>query len=152
MTSLKAGDPAPSFELLDDTGKLVRLKDFAGRKVVLYFYPRDDTPGCTVEANGFQTVLAEVQGKNALVLGVSPDDVESHRRFKAKYGLTFPLLADPDHRVAEAYGVWGLQRFGGREYEGISRTTFVIDANGRIETVFENVIPEGHCDLVVAKL
>lgn len=152
MTSLKEGDVAPEFELPDDAGRTVALSQFRGRKVVLYFYPKDDTPGCTTQAREFEAMRKEFEGRNVAILGVSPDDVESHRNFKEKYGLAFPLLADVGHQVAERYGVWVLKKMYGKEFMGISRTTFVIGANGRIESVFTNVKPEGHCDLVLAKL
>src|SRR5206468_4691337 len=126
------GNPAPDFELATDTGERVKLSDFRGRPVVLYFYPKDDTPGCTTQACGFRDSYAEFEQRGAVVLGVSPDDEASHVRFKEKYSLPFTLLADPDHKAAEAYGVWGERNFAGRKYLGITRSTFVIDADGNV--------------------
>ncbi len=149
---LEIGDTAPDFALVSDGGDEVRLSDFRGKKVVLYFYPKDDTPGCTTEACEFRDRLPELEEKGAVVLGVSPDSPESHRKFRAKYDLPFPLLADPDHRVAEAYGAWGEKKSYGRTYEGILRTTFVIDEDGKIERVFRNVKAKGHGDQVLGVL
>ena len=149
---VREGDAAPAFELESDRGEAVRLEDFRGRRVVLYFYPRDDTSGCTKEACGFRDALPDFEDVDAVVLGVSPDDVASHVKFRAKYGLNFPLLADPDHEVAEAYGVWGTKKMYGREYEGILRTTFVIGADGRVEKVFEKVKPAGHAEEILQAL
>lgn len=148
----KAGSKAPPFRLESDTGGKVALKDFTGQPVVLYFYPKDDTSGCTAEACGFRDAWDEVRAAGAVVLGVSPDGVESHRKFRGKYDLPFPLLADPDHAVAEAYGVWGEKSMYGRKYFGILRTTFVIDPSGRITKVFEKVKPKGHAAEVLAVL
>ncbi|MGD8869238.1 MAG: thioredoxin-dependent thiol peroxidase [Gemmatimonadales bacterium] len=149
---LKAGDTAPDFELLSDEGERVRLSDLRGKKVVLYFYPKDDTPGCTTEACELRDRQPELEAQGATVLGVSPDSVASHQKFKAKYGLTFTLLSDPDHSVADAYGAWGEKKMYGKTYEGILRTTFVIDEAGKIEGVFEKVRPKGHGDQVLAAL
>jgi peroxiredoxin Q/BCP len=149
---LKPGDPAPDFELESDAGERVRLSDLRGRKVVLYFYPKDDTPGCTTEACEFRDRLPEIEGRDATVLGVSPDDAGSHRKFRDKYDLPFTLLADTDHAVAEAYGVWGEKKRYGRTYEGIFRTTFLIDGDGKVERVFEKVKPEGHADEVLSAI
>ena len=146
---LKAGTPAPAFALQSDSGDLIKLADFKGRKVVLYFYPKDDTSGCTVEACEFKDSWNALKRAGAIVLGVSPDGVESHARFKGKHQLPFPLLADPDHSVAEKYGVWGEKSMYGRKYHGIHRTTFVIDENGRVATVFEKVKPKGHAAQVL---
>ncbi|HEY8489231.1 MAG TPA: thioredoxin-dependent thiol peroxidase [Thermaerobacter sp.] len=140
----KVGDTAPDFTLLDHRGEAVRLSDFRGRKVVLYFYPKDDTPGCTREACSFRDDHSRLQEAGAVVLGISPDPVESHVRFRDKYGLPFPLLSDPDHQVAEAYGVWKEKRMYGRTYWGIERTTFVIDEEGRVLAVIRGVKPEEH--------
>ncbi|MGE0351885.1 MAG: thioredoxin-dependent thiol peroxidase [Gemmatimonadales bacterium] len=148
----KVGGKAPPFRLESDTGEKVALKDLTGQPVVLYFYPKDDTSGCTAEACGFRDAWDEVKAAGAVVLGVSPDGVESHRKFRGKYGLPFPLLADPDHAVAEAYGVWGEKSMYGRKYFGILRTTFVIDPSGRIMKVFEKVKPKGHAAEVLAVL
>jgi thioredoxin-dependent peroxiredoxin len=149
---LKAGDNAPGFALPSDDGGTIVLEDLRGRKVVLYFYPKDDTSGCTKEACGFRDSWAEVQRLGAIVLGVSPDGVGSHERFKRKYALPFPLLADERHAVADAYGVWAEKSMYGRKYMGIARSTFVIDEQGRIAKVFEKVKPEGHAAEVLAAL
>jgi peroxiredoxin Q/BCP len=152
MSMPKVGDPAPEFELETDAGETVRLADFRGRRVVLYFYPRADTPGCTREACEFRDDFAAYQEKGVVVLGVSPDGVRSQAKFRAKYELPFPLLADPDRRAAQAYGVWGKKKFMGREGMGILRTTFLIDEAGRVARVFEGVKPQGHSGEVLAAL
>jgi peroxiredoxin Q/BCP len=149
---LKEGAKAPAFSLPSDDGGTVALKDLKGKKVVLYFYPKDDTSGCTTEACEFRDSWAAVKRKGAVVLGVSPDGVKSHGKFKEKYDLPFPLLADEDHAVAEAYGVWGEKSMYGRKYFGILRTTFVIDEAGRVAKVFEKVKPKGHAAEVLAAL
>jgi peroxiredoxin Q/BCP len=149
---LDAGVKAPDFSLPADDGTTVTLAGLKGRKVVLYFYPKDDTSGCTKEACGFRDSWKDVQQTGAVVLGVSPDDVASHQKFKHKYSLPFPLLADTHHRVAEAYGAWGEKSMYGKRYMGILRTTFVIDGEGRIAQVFEKVKPEGHAGEVLAAL
>ena len=145
-----ANQPAPDFTLTDDSGIAISLSDFRGQPVVLYFYPKDDTPGCTTEACDFRDDYSAYAGVN--ILGVSPDSVASHVKFKKKYGLPFPLLADEGHQVANQYGVWGLKKFMGREYEGILRTTFLIDAQGNIARVFENVKPADHSAEVLAAI
>ena len=147
---IEAGTPAPEFELKADDGSTVTLAGLRGRRVVLYFYPRDDTPGCTKEACSFRDAWSEIQAAGAVVLGVSPDDVTSHEKFRSKYRLPFPLLSDPDHAVAEAYGAWGEKSMYGRKYEGILRTTFLIDGTGVVRWVFEKVRPEGHAEEVLA--
>ena len=149
---LKKGAKAPAFSLPSDDGGTVALKDLRGRKVVLFFYPKDDTSGCTAEACEFRDSWAAVKRQGAVVLGVSPDGVKSHGKFKEKYDLPFPLLADEDHAVAEAYGVWGEKSMYGRKYFGILRTTFVIDEAGRVAKVFEKVKPRGHAAEVLAAL
>jgi peroxiredoxin Q/BCP len=149
---LEPGAKAPEFSLPADDGRTIALKDLRGRTVVLYFYPKDDTSGCTKEACGFRDSWKEVQQAGAVVLGVSPDPVASHQRFKQKYHLPFPLLADVDHAVATAYGAWGEKSMYGRKYQGILRTTFLIDSEGRIARVFEKVKPEGHTAEVLAAL
>lgn len=136
---LNEGDMAPDFELATDGGGSLKLSDLLGKRVVLYFYPKDDTSGCTKQACGFRDNQAALTGKNAIVIGVSPDGVASHDRFRDKYELNFPLLSDPDHSVANAYGAWGKKKMYGREYEGVLRSTFVIDADGRIEKVYTKV-------------
>ena len=149
---LKENDLAPKFTLQADDGSKVRLADLRGRTVVLYFYPKDDTPGCTKEACEFRDHTRQIDKSGAVVLGVSPDSVESHKRFREKYGLDFRLLADPDHKVAEAYGVWQRKSMYGRKYWGIVRTTFVINERGRIAHIFEKVKPAGHAAEVLSVL
>jgi len=149
---IEEGKPAPDFELATDTGERVKLSDFRGKPVVLYFYPKDDTPGCTVEACGFRDSFSEFEQRGAVVLGVSPDDEASHVKFKEKYSLPFTLLADPEHEVAEQYGVWGEKKYAGKTYEGVFRSTFVIDADGNVAKVMHNVKPDGHPDEVLAAL
>ncbi len=139
---LKVGDLAPDFELTTDRGDTVRLSDLRGRRVILYFYPKDDTPGCTTQACGFRDTYPQIEEQNAVVLGVSPDGVESHQKFKTKYDLPFTLLADEDHSVAETYGVWGEKERYGKKYMGIIRSHFVIDEEGRLADVQVNVSPE----------
>lgn len=140
-TKLKVGDMAPDFELVSDSGKRVRLSDYRGKRVILYFYPADDTPGCTTQACGFRDHYPQIQERNAVVLGVSPDDVASHRKFKTKYNLPFTLLVDEAHKVAQAYGVWGLKQSFGKTYYGVIRSHFVIDENGRLADVQVKVSP-----------
>ncbi len=144
MSMPEPGDPAPLFELRDDKGETVHLKDFRGQRVVLFFYPRANTPGCTKEACSFRDEYSAFTGLDVAVLGISPDTVDAQSKFSQKFGFPYPLLADPDHEVAESYGVWGTKKTYGREYEGVLRTTFVIDEDGRIERVFKRVKPEGH--------
>ena len=148
----KEGDPAPDFRLPADDGKTYALKDLRGQKVVLYFYPKDDTPGCTKEACSFRDNLARVRSKGAVVLGVSKDDLESHAKFREKYSLSFPLLSDPEGKVLGAYGVSKEKSLYGKTFMGIERTTFVIDENGRIRKVFPRVRVDGHVDEVLASL
>jgi peroxiredoxin Q/BCP len=147
---LTPGTQAPAFTLPADDGSTVSLKDYRGRTVVLYFYPKDDTSGCTTEACEFRDSWKAVQRAGAVVLGVSPDGVVSHQQFKDKYRLPFPLLADTDHAVAEAFGVWGEKSMYGRKYFGILRTTFLIDGSGNVARVFEKVKPKGHAAEVLA--
>lgn len=146
---LKPGSKAPTFSLHSDSGDRVSLADLKGKPVVLYFYPKDDTSGCTVEACEFRDSWAAVKRSGAVVLGVSPDPVGSHQKFKQKYSLPFPLLADEDHAVAEAYGAWGDKSMYGRKYKGILRTTYLIDPQGRIAEVFQKVKPKGHARQVL---
>jgi peroxiredoxin Q/BCP len=143
------GEPAPDFELTSDDGEPVRLSSLRGRPVVLYFYPKDDTPGCTRQACGIRDAYSEFEAIGAVVLGVSPDDEAAHRRFKAKYGLPFKLLADGEHTAAEAYGVWVERTSHGRTSMGIKRSTFVIDEQGRVSRALYGVPPDGHADLVL---
>ena len=149
---LTAGIPAPDFELLDDTNVPRKLSDFRGRNVVLYFYPADDTPGCTKEACNFRDDYSAYEKAGVQILGVSPDTVKSHVKFKKKFQLPFPLLADEGHKVCDLYGVWGPKKFMGREYEGVLRTTFLIDENGKIAKVFERVRPAEHSAEVLSIL
>jgi peroxiredoxin Q/BCP len=149
---LKEGDKAPAFKLETDEGETVSLKDFAGKNVVLYFYPKDDTPGCTKEACDLRDNWARVKKAKAVVLGVSKDDVDSHRKFKAKYSLPFPLLADVDGKACEAYGVWQEKLNYGKKYMGIVRTTFIIGPEGKIRKIFPKVKVEGHVDEILASL
>jgi peroxiredoxin Q/BCP len=139
MTHLKEGDQAPQFEGIDQDGNSIRLSDFAGKKVVLYFYPKDNTPGCTAEACDFRDNNAELLKKGIQVIGVSADNEKSHKKFIEKFDLPFPLIADTERKTIEAYGVWGLKKFMGREYEGIHRETFVIDEEGKIAKIFTKV-------------
>jgi peroxiredoxin Q/BCP len=138
------GSQAPDFILPDENNVTRRLSDFRGHPVVLYFYPKDDTPGCTTEACNFRDDYSAYVNANLIVLGVSPDSPKSHAKFKTKYSLPFPLLADEGHHVCSLYGVWGPKKSYGRSYEGVLRTTFLIDSNGRIAKVFENVRPAEH--------
>ena len=149
---LAAGAKAPAFTLPSDDGRRVALKDFKGKIVVLYFYPKDDTSGCTAEACGFRDSWRAVQAAGAVVLGVSPDGPASHQKFKKKYELPFTLLADEDHAVAAAYGAWGEKSMYGRKYFGILRTTYIIDPAGKIARVFERVKPRGHAAEVLAAI
>ncbi|MEW6503367.1 MAG: thioredoxin-dependent thiol peroxidase [Chloroflexota bacterium] len=149
---VSANNPAPDFELLDETGNPCRLSDFRGKPVVLYFYPKDDTPGCTKEACGFRDDYSEYAKAGVVILGISPDSPKSHAKFKEKYNLPFTLLADEDHQVCELYGAWGRKKFMGREYDGVLRTTFLISPEGTILRVFPDVKPEGHSKEVLAAL
>ena len=141
---LASGIPAPDFKLLDETGAQRKLSDYRGQPIVLYFYPKDDTPGCTTEACNFRDDYSAYQQAGVVILGVSPDSPKSHANFKAKFDLPFSMLADEQHQVCEQYGVWGRKKFMGREYDGVFRTTFLIDADGEIIKVFENVKPADH--------
>jgi len=147
---LAAGIPAPDFELLDDTNVPRKLSEFRGRNVVLYFYPADDTPGCTKEACNFRDDYSAYEKAGILILGVSPDTVKSHAKFKQKFQLPFPLLADEGHKVCDLYEVWGPKKFVGMEYDGVLRTTFLIDENGQIVKVFEKVRPAEHSSEVLS--
>jgi peroxiredoxin Q/BCP len=149
---IEEGKPAPDFELTSDSGETVKLSALRGRPVVLYFYPKDDTPGCTTQACGIRDAYGEFERAGAVVLGVSPDDERSHVKFKEKYGLPFTLLADPDHEVAETYGVWGEKKYQGKTYLGVTRSTFVIGADGNVTRVMHDVKPASHADDVLAAL
>ena len=147
---VEEGKPAPDFELTSDSGDTVKLSELRGKPVVLYFYPKDDTPGCTAQACGIRDAYGEFERAGAIVLGVSPDDEGSHVKFREKYDLPFPLLADTDHSVAERYGVWGEKKFMGRTYLGVKRSTFVIDEHGNVKKVLPNVKPATHADDVLS--
>lgn len=149
---IPSGVPAPNFKLPDQNGKPHELKDYLGKPVVLYFYPKDETPGCTKEACSFRDNYSQYEQAGVVVLGVSPDSVESHAKFAANHHLPFTLLADEGHQVAEQYGVWGLKKNFGREYSGIMRTTFLIDESGIVRKVFKNVKPAEHGPEVLAAL
>ena len=145
---VEEGKLAPDFELPADDGSTVKLSELRGSTVVLYFYPKDDTPGCTTQACDFRDNLGRIQSQDAVVLGVSPDSVESHRRFKEKHGLNFPLLADAENEVAEAYGVWKEKSMYGRKFWGVERSTFLIDPEGRVRKEWRRVKPKGHAEAV----
>ncbi len=148
----KIGAPAPEFALLDQEGRERTLAEFSGSYVLMYFYPKDDTPGCTKEACAIRDSFPDFSGANAVVLGVSPDSVKSHAKFIEKYTLPFTLLADESHAVASKYGVWGKKKFMGREYDGVFRTSFLIAPDGTIAKIYENVKPEVHAAEVLADL
>jgi thioredoxin-dependent peroxiredoxin len=149
---IEEGKPAPDFELESDAGETVKLSDFQGRPVVLYFYPKDDTPGCTTEACEFRDAYNVFRERGAEVLGISPDDSASHEKFKTKYELPFTLLADPEHAVAERYGVWTERTFGGKSYMGINRSTFIIDPEGNVARAMMGIKPAGHAAQVLDSL
>jgi peroxiredoxin Q/BCP len=149
---VEEGRPAPDFTLVSDEGDAVTLSSLRGSPVVLYFYPKDDTPGCTAQARGIRDAWGDFERAGALVLGVSPDDEASHVEFKEKYGLPFTLLADPEHTTAEDYGVWVEKNYGGKRYMGVERSTFVIDAEGKVAKVMHRVKPDTHADEVLAAL
>lgn len=146
----EAGDTAPAFEVESHTGTIVKLEDLRGKLVVLYFYPKDDTPGCTVEAKAFEASAAEFEKEGAVVLGVSPDDIGSHCKFADKFSLSFPLLADTDHAVAEKYGVWVEKNRFGKKYWGVQRATFLIGPDGEVLQAWPKVKPEGHAEEVLS--
>jgi peroxiredoxin Q/BCP len=152
MSLIEPGKKAPAFSLKDQNGDVHRLSDYVGRPVVLYFYPKDDTPGCTKEACDFQANLSTYKPKKAAILGVSILDEKSKAKFATKYGLTFPLLADPDHAIAEKYGVWQEKSRYGRKYMGIARTTFLIGADGKVVKRWDNVTVDGHAEAVADAL
>lgn len=150
--TIPVGSQAPDFSLQDETGTVRLLSEFRGQPLVLYFYPRDDTPGCTTEACNFRDDYSHYTQAGVTILGVSPDTPKSHAKFKAKYGLPFSLLADADHKVSDLYQVWGMKKAMGREYYGVFRTTYLIDKNGKIINVFENVKPAGHSAQILGAL
>jgi thioredoxin-dependent peroxiredoxin len=149
---VEAGSPAPDFTLTSDSGEEVRLSSFRGKPVVLYFYPKDDTPGCTRQACDIRDAWAEFERAGAVVLGISPDGEASHAKFRAKYGLPFPLLADEGHQVSETYGVWKQKKFAGREYMGVERSTFVVAPDGTVAGAMRKVDPKTHAHDVLAVL
>jgi len=149
---LKVGQKAPDFTVLNDAGEKTKLSELKGKKVVLYFYPKDDTPGCTAEACAFRDGIKEIKKRGAIVLGVSADSVESHKKFKSKFDLNFPLLADTDKKIIESYGVWKEKSMYGKKYMGIERTTFVIDEQGKIAHIFPKVKVQEHYDEVISAL
>ena len=146
------GQEAPDFELTSDAGETVKLSELRGKPVVLYFYPKDDTTGCTTQACGIRDAYGEFERAGAVVLGVSPDNERSHVKFRNKYELPFTLLADTEHEVADRYGVWGEKKFMGKKYMGVNRSTFVIDADGNVKRAMHNVKPDTHADDVLAVL
>jgi peroxiredoxin Q/BCP len=146
------GSPAPDFELTSDSGEKVKLSDLRGKPVVLYFYPKDDTPGCTTQACAIRDSYDVFSERGAVVLGVSPDSETAHVKFKQKYGLPFTLLADPEHSVAEEYGTWVEKNFAGKKYMGVERSTFLIDSEGRLAKVMRRVKPDTHVDQVLEAL
>ena len=150
--ALKVGDTAPDFEALSDSDKKIKLSDFRGQRVVLYFYPKDSTPGCTTQACGFRDSYPTVEKRKAVVLGVSPDGVASHQKFKSKQNLPFTLVVDEDHKIAEAYGVWGEKSMYGKKYMGIIRSHFVIDEKGKILDAQVKVSPTDSVKLALEKL
>lgn len=149
---LKVGQKAPELNLPDENGKVHKLADYKGKTIVLYFYPADDTPGCTLEACNFRDDYLKYKAAGAVILGVSPDDEGSHEKFKKKFSLPFPLLADAGHRVCEKYGVWGEKSMFGKKYMGVIRSTFIIDADGKIAEVFSKVSVAKHSQKVLATL
>jgi thioredoxin-dependent peroxiredoxin len=152
MGKVNVGDVAPDFTATTDAGTTVQLSDYRGKRVVLYFYPKDDTPGCTTQACGFRDNYLAIEEKNAIVLGVSPDGAKSHQKFKTKFNLPFTLIADEDHSIAEAYGVWAEKSMYGKNYMGIERSHFVIDENGKVVDAQVNVKPEDSVERAIATL
>jgi len=150
--TLKEGDTAPDFKAASSDGKQISLKDLKGKQIILYFYPKDDTPGCTVEACGFRDGIKKIQKQDAIVLGVSPDSVASHNKFIDKFKLPFILLADEEKKICQAYGVWVEKSMYGKKYMGVARTTFIIGKDSRIEKIYEKVKPEGHTQEVLEHL
>jgi len=152
MSELNVGAKAPGFSVPDQSGRVISLDDFKGKTVVLYFYPKDDTPGCTTEACSFRDEFAAFKKKGAVVLGVSPDDAKSHAKFAGKFSLPFTLLADEGHKIAETYGVWVEKSMYGKKYMGVERSTFVIDGGGRLKAVYRKVKPAEHVAELLADL
>ena len=149
---IKEGDKAPDFHLPADDGSRVKLSDFRGKRVILYFYPKDNTSGCTTQACDLRDTLPRIEAEGAVVLGVSPDPISSHEKFRDKFDLNFPLLSDEDHQVAEAYGVWKEKSMYGKKYWGIERSTFIIDEDGVIQEAWRKVRPKGHAEKVAETL
>ena len=149
---LQINQPAPAFSLLDQNEKRHTLASYLGKKVLLYFYPKDDTPGCTTEACSFRDNIKDLESRGLVVLGVSADSVKSHKKFAEKYDLPFPLLSDETKEVCEAYGVWGLKKFMGKEYIGISRSSFLIDEKGNLSKIYDEVKPKEHVGEITADL
>ncbi|MDE3125738.1 MAG: thioredoxin-dependent thiol peroxidase [Bacteroidota bacterium] len=149
MTKVSIGKKAPAIKGVDQNGATISLSNFKGKKVVLYFYPKDNTPGCTAQACNLRDHYNELLKKGYAVIGVSPDDVKSHKKFEEKFALPFPLIADTDHSIAEQYGVWGLKKFMGREYLGIQRTTFLIDENGTLVGIIDKPDTKNHTEQVL---
>lgn len=152
MTNLKEGDKAPDFKAKDQNGKSIALSDFTGKKTILFFYPKDNTPGCTAEACNLRDNYKKLQDEGFAIIGLSADSEKSHQNFAKKYNLPFPLIPDTDKKIIHAYGVWGPKKFMGREYEGINRKTFVIDEEGKIEKVFEKVKTKDHTNQILESL
>ena len=152
MTNLKIGDVAPDFNLPSDSGKSIHLASLKGKSVVLYFYPKDDTPGCTIEAKEFRDLSGEFETNNTVIIGISKDSVKSHDKFKAKYCLSFPLASDEDTAICQKYGVWVEKSMYGKKYMGIDRVTFLINPNGKIAHIWEKVSVNGHASDVLAKV
>ena len=152
MAKLREGDIAPDFTGVDQNGEPVKLSDFRGKKVILYFYPKDNTPGCTAEAKNLNENLDDLIAKGFVVLGVSPDSEASHQRFIEKHGLKFNLISDPDKKILEMYGAWGLKKLYGREYMGVLRKTFIIDEEGKIEKIIEKVKTKDHTNQIYKEL
>ena len=148
--SLSEGMPAPPFEGMDQNGNLIRLQDLRGKKVILYFYPKDDTPGCTKEACNLRDNYAALQQAGYTIIGVSADPIESHKKFAEKYNLPFSLIADPEKKIITAYHAWGKKKLYGKEYEGTLRITYIIDENGTISRIIKNVKPEQHADQILS--
>jgi thioredoxin-dependent peroxiredoxin len=151
-TFLQEGSAAPEFSAMTQDDKMVGLKDFPNQRVVIFFYPKDDTPGCTKEACGLRDLYSEIQKTGVQLLGVSPDPVKSHKKFAEKFNLPFPLLADEDKTIVQAYGVWGEKSFMGRKYMGVHRTTFLIETDGKIKKIWEQVKPDQHAAEILAAL
>jgi peroxiredoxin Q/BCP len=152
MNILKVGDLAPDFTATPESGKLVQLRDFSGQWLVLYFYPKDNTPGCTTEAKDFTAYKEQFEKLRANIVGVSPDSESSHQKFSQKHTLSLDLVSDPDHKIAEAYGVWGLKKFMGKEYMGIIRSTFLINPDGKISQIWSKVRVKNHVEKVLSTL